>query len=53
MSLSADVLNAAFAVPACDGRFDPELADYLNDLMSMRTSVVLAFAPKAAGTYLR
>ena len=53
MSLSADALNAAFTVPACDGRFDPQLADYLNDLGALRPSVVLAFAPKAAGTYLR
>jgi len=53
MSLSTDALNAAFTVAACDGRFDPELADTLNDLGALRPSVVLAFAPKAAGTYLR
>jgi hypothetical protein len=53
MSLSADVVNAAFTPPTCDGRFDPDLADTLNDLGSLRPSVLLAFAPKAAGTYLR
>lgn len=52
MSLSADATNAAFSVPACDGRFDDGLADYLN-MVALRPTVVLAFAPKAAGTYLR
>ena len=47
------VTNAAFAPPNCDGSFDPEFADYLSDLGAMRPSVVLAFAPKAAGTFLR
>ena len=53
MSLSSDAINAAFTLPACDGSFDPDLADYLGDLAGLRPSVVLAFAPKAAGTYLR
>jgi len=53
MSLSAEAANAAFTLPACDGRFDPDFADYLSDLGSLRPSVLLAFAPKAAGTYLR
>jgi len=53
MSLSTDATNAAFTVPACDGRFDDAFAEYLNDLGSLRPSVLLAFAPKAAGTYLR
>jgi len=52
MSLCADATNAAFTVPACNGRFDDGLADYLN-AVALRPSVVLAFAPKAAGTYLR
>jgi len=52
MSFCIDALNAAFAVPACDGRFDDGLADYLNGV-ALRPTVVLAFAPKAAGTYLR
>ena len=53
MPLSSDVTNAAFTIPACDGRFDADFADYLSDLGALRPSVLLAFAPKAAGTYLR
>jgi hypothetical protein len=45
--------NAAFSPPNCDGSFDPEFEDYLNILGATRPSIVLAFAPKAAGTYLR
>jgi hypothetical protein len=45
--------NAAFAPPNCDGSFDPDFARYLRDLGATRPSVVLAFAPKAAGTFLR
>jgi hypothetical protein len=49
----SDAIQAAFAQPACDGSFAPDFADYLNELGQTRPSVVLAFAPKAAGTYLR
>ena len=44
MSLCADATNAAFTVPACNGRFDDWLADFLN-AVALRPSVVLAFAP--------
>jgi hypothetical protein len=50
---NGQLASAAFAPPNCDGSFDPEFADYLSDLSAMRPSVVLAFAPKAAGTFLR
>lgn len=50
---NGQLASATFAPPNCDGSFDPEFADYLSDLSSMRPSVVLAFAPKAAGTFLR
>jgi hypothetical protein len=53
MSLSSDAINAAFTLPACGGHFDPALAEYLGDVGGLRPCVVLAFAPKAAGTYLR
>jgi hypothetical protein len=55
MALPFDVeaIQAAFAQPACDGTFAPDFAAYLNELGQTRPSVVLAFAPKAAGTYLR
>jgi hypothetical protein len=45
--------NATFAPPNCDGSFEPDFAAYLKDLGATRPAVVLAFAPKAAGTYLR
>ncbi len=45
--------NAAFSPPDCDGNFPPQFRDYLNALGHARPSVVLAFAPKAAGTFLR
>lgn len=45
--------NAAFAPPNCDGSFEPDFAAYLKDLGATRATVVLAFAPKAAGTFLR
>lgn len=45
--------NAAFAPPNCDGSFEPEFAAYLKELGETRPSIVLAFAPKAAGTFLR
>ncbi|HVV27204.1 MAG TPA: sulfotransferase domain-containing protein [Rhizomicrobium sp.] len=48
-----EAIEAAFAQPACDGSFAPDFAAYLNELGQTRPSVVLAFAPKAAGTYLR
>ena len=55
MSLHLDerLVRAAFSSPNCDGSFTPDFVKYLNDLGAMRPSVVLAFAPKAAGTFLR
>jgi hypothetical protein len=48
-----EAIQAAFAPPSGDGSFEPDLAAYLGELGHTRPSVVLAFAPKAAGTYLR
>src|SRR5215469_3206029 len=53
LHLDEKLANAAFSSPNCDGSFPPDFADYLNDLGAMRPSIVLAFAPKAAGTFLR
>lgn len=53
LHLDERLANAAFSPPNCDGSFTPDFADYLSDLGGMRPSVVLAFAPKAAGTFLR
>ncbi len=51
--LDPEANSAAFALPHSDGSFSPDFEAYLNKLGKSRTSVVLAFAPKAAGTYLR
>jgi len=48
-----EVANAIFTPLAGDGNFDPNIAQYLGELGQARPSVVLAFPPKAAGTYLR
>lgn len=53
MPFDSEAIQAAFAQPACDGSFAPDFADYLGELGRTRASIVLAFAPKAAGTYLR
>lgn len=39
--------------PNNDGSYEPEFADCLTALAKSRPAVVLAFAPKAAGTFLR
>ena len=48
-----EAVAAAFSLPGCDGSFDRDFQYYLQELGATRPSVVLAFAPKAAGTYLR
>ena len=53
MAFDFEAASAAFALPNCDGSFEPDFAHYLRELGETRPSVVLAFAPKAAGTYLR
>jgi len=44
---------AAFAQPKEDGGFDSNLGGYLHKLASRKPTVLLAFPPKAAGTFLR
>lgn len=46
-------LRAAFSQPDDDGTFQGEYATYLADIAKRRTVVLLPFAPKAAGTFLR
>ena len=53
LHLDERLADAAFSSPHCDGSFTPEFAEYLNDIGATRPSIVLAFAPKAAGTFLR
>lgn len=51
--LDAEAAAAIFTLPGTDGRFDPKIVAYLNRLGQRRRSVLLAFPPKAAGTFLR
>jgi len=55
MSRTFDIetVQAAFTLPNSDGSFDPDFHNYLQELGEKRPSVILAFPPKAAGTYLR
>jgi hypothetical protein len=46
-------VSAAFAQAAHDGSFDDDLAAYLSLLGTRRPVLFFAFAPKAAGTFLR
>ncbi|HET7083902.1 MAG TPA: hypothetical protein VFI23_03970 [Rhizomicrobium sp.] len=47
------VAEAIFTPLGGDGGFNPDIAQYLGELGQARPSVVLAFPPKAAGTFLR
>lgn len=51
--LDENAIRAAFAQPAHDGSFPSAFRDYLRSAASERPSVILAFPPKAAGTFLR
>jgi len=53
VSFDADAANAIFTLPRPDGSFDPDFTAYLNGLGRRRPSVLFAFAPKCAGTFLR
>jgi hypothetical protein len=47
------VVQAVFAVPRPDGSFEGPMLDYLREIGARRRILLLAFAPKAAGTYFR
>jgi hypothetical protein len=51
--LDEQAATAVFTMPHIDGAFDDDLTAYLGTLGRRRPSVMLAFAPKAAGTFLR
>src|SRR5690348_3449271 len=53
LHLDERLADADFSLPNCEGCFMPDLAEYLNYIGATRPSIVLAFAPKAAGTFLR
>jgi len=46
-------VSAAFSQPDYDGTFRGAFADYLRELGQRRPVLLFAFAPKAAGTFLR
>ena len=46
-------VSAAFSLPGADGTFDAPTAALARRLCILRGTVVLAFAPKAAGTFFR
>lgn len=48
-----DIIEAIFALPAPDGRFETKTAALTRRLSVQRRAVILAFAPKAAGTFFR
>lgn len=52
-SIEPEAAAAVFTPLLGDGVFDPNIAKYLSELGQARSCVVLAFPPKAAGTYLR
>ena len=51
--LDAAGIVSLFVQPEADGSFPRETADYFRALSAHRPAIVLAFAPKAAGTFLR
>jgi len=51
--LDAPAIAAAFSQPDNDGSFSGELETYLKGLGKSCPAVLFAFAPKAAGTFLR
>lgn len=52
-TLTPESLAAVFVQPYPDGRFDGAAAAHLQHLGKQRRAVVLAFPPKAAGTFFR
>ncbi|HEY2070016.1 MAG TPA: hypothetical protein VGG48_10720 [Rhizomicrobium sp.] len=51
--MDSNAVAAGFAQPDFDGTFQGDLARYLYDLSAARPVLFFAFAPKAAGTFLR
>ncbi|MBS0273363.1 MAG: hypothetical protein JSR55_02960 [Proteobacteria bacterium] len=51
--LDGNAVTAVFTQPRTDGAFPSGLAEYLNAISLRRPVLLFAFAPKAAGTFLR
>lgn len=48
-----EAINTIFAQPLPDGSFEPPVRNYLRSIGARRPLLLLAFAPKSAGTYFR
>ena len=53
IAFDRDAASAVFTPPQSDGRFSDEFGAYLRRLGGTRPSIILAFPPKAAGTFFR
>lgn len=51
--IDSSAIHAVFAHPLTDGSFDPPVRNYLRGIYARRPFLLLAFAPKCAGTYFR
>ena len=51
--IDSNAMQAVFARPLTDGSFEPSIANYLRSIYARRPMLLLAFAPKCAGTYFR
>ena len=51
--LDNNAVQAVFAQPTSEGAFDGDMLRYLNTVGARRAILLLAFAPKAAGTFFR
>jgi hypothetical protein len=51
--LDSNAIQAVFAQPSTDGSFEGPVLDYLRSVGARRPILLLAFAPKSAGTYFR
>jgi Ni,Fe-hydrogenase III component G len=51
--IDANAMHAVFEVPSPEGVYPPKFAAYFRALGRKRPLLFLAFAPKAAGTFLR
>src|SRR5436190_14027001 len=53
ITLDRSANEALFDLPDNDGAYSASQRAYLNELGARRPAIVLAFPPKAAGTFLR
>jgi hypothetical protein len=51
--IDSNAIQAIFSRPLTDGSFEPAVRNYLQAVGARRPMLLLAFAPKCAGTYFR